>query len=71
MKNSPRSLKEGRVNRVDEKKTQPDGLCSGGFVKVGIGLPANLSIQSNLLDSSCEMLFSWLFESLQVRRARV
>jgi hypothetical protein len=54
-----------------KKKTQPDGLCSGDFVKVGIGLPANLSIQSNLLDSSCEMLFSWLFESLQVRRARV
>jgi hypothetical protein len=71
MKDSPRSLKEGRVNRADEKKTQLDGLCSGGFVKVDIGLPANLSIQSSLLDSSCEMLFSWLFESLQVRRARV
>jgi hypothetical protein len=54
-----------------KKKTQLDGLCSGGFVKVDIGLPANLSIQSSLLDSSCEMLFSWLFESLQVRRARV
>jgi hypothetical protein len=54
-----------------KKKTQPDGLCSGDFVKVGIGLPANLSIQSSLLDSSCETLFSWLFESLQVRRARV